>query len=91
MKSPGQIAYEAGAAHIDATHPDRLADGTSLLASWDKVERSDKVYWEIVAYKVIEETQGQHVTRFSDASTFDEICIKCGATDQGGAIKGRCL
>lgn len=23
-----------------------------------------------------------HQTRFSDASTFDEICVKCGATDQ---------
>lgn len=22
-----------------------------------------------------------HVTRFSDASTFDEICINCGARD----------
>lgn len=23
-----------------------------------------------------------HVTRFSDASTFDEICVNCGATDE---------
>ena len=23
-----------------------------------------------------------HKTRFSDASTFDEICVNCGATDQ---------
>ena len=23
-----------------------------------------------------------HITRFSDASTFDEICINCGATDE---------
>lgn len=23
-----------------------------------------------------------HVTRMSDASTFDEICVNCGATDQ---------
>lgn len=23
-----------------------------------------------------------HITRFSDASTFDEICVNCGATDQ---------
>lgn len=23
-----------------------------------------------------------HKTRFSDASTFDEICVLCGATDQ---------
>ena len=23
-----------------------------------------------------------HVTRFSDASSYDEICINCGATDQ---------
>lgn len=23
-----------------------------------------------------------HKTRFSDASTFDEICINCGATDE---------
>ena len=23
-----------------------------------------------------------HVTRPSDASTFDEICVNCGATDQ---------
>lgn len=23
-----------------------------------------------------------HVTRLSDASTFDEICVNCGATDQ---------
>jgi hypothetical protein len=23
-----------------------------------------------------------HVTRISDASTFDEICVNCGATDE---------
>lgn len=23
-----------------------------------------------------------HETRFSDASTFDEICVNCGATDE---------
>jgi hypothetical protein len=23
-----------------------------------------------------------HVTRFSDASTFDEICVNCGAHDE---------
>lgn len=23
-----------------------------------------------------------HVTRFSDASTFDEICMNCGSTDE---------
>jgi hypothetical protein len=23
-----------------------------------------------------------HVTRFSDASSFDEICVNCGATDE---------
>jgi hypothetical protein len=23
-----------------------------------------------------------HVTRYSDASTYDEICVNCGATDQ---------
>lgn len=23
-----------------------------------------------------------HVTRFSDASTYDEVCINCGATDE---------
>ena len=23
-----------------------------------------------------------HVTRFSDASTFDEICVNCGARDE---------
>ena len=33
----------------------------------------------------------KHVTRFSDASTFDEICIHCGLTDQGGRpIEGEC-
>lgn len=26
-----------------------------------------------------------HITRFSDASTFDEICINCGATDRLGS------
>ena len=30
-----------------------------------------------------------HHTRFSDASTFDEVCEVCGATDQvpGGWVK----
>jgi hypothetical protein len=35
-----------------------------------------------------------HVTRFSDASSFDEICINCGATDEvpggWGALKKPC-
>lgn len=26
-----------------------------------------------------------HETRFSDASTFDEICVNCGATDELGS------
>jgi len=24
----------------------------------------------------------KHITRFSDASTFDEVCVNCGATDE---------
>lgn len=32
----------------------------------------------------------KHITRFSDASTFDEICVKCGETDAYGPISGRC-
>ncbi|MEX0652418.1 MAG: hypothetical protein WD153_03095 [Candidatus Paceibacterota bacterium] len=27
---------------------------------------------------------GSHVTRMSDASSFDEICVNCGATDTIG-------
>ena len=30
-----------------------------------------------------------HVTRFSDASTFDEICVNCGATDEAPGGWGR--
>lgn len=26
-----------------------------------------------------------HKTRYSDASTFDEICVHCGATDRLGS------
>ncbi|MDD4931787.1 MAG: hypothetical protein PHG66_06625 [Candidatus Colwellbacteria bacterium] len=29
-----------------------------------------------------------HVTRFSDASTFDEICVNCGATDNPLGLRG---
>lgn len=33
-----------------------------------------------------------HVTRFSDASSFDEICVNCGETDIAGGGWGRlCL
>ena len=42
-----------------------------------------------------DETKGQkecvhpsHVTRFSDASTFDEICDVCGATDNPLGLRG---
>ncbi len=28
-----------------------------------------------------------HKTRFSDASSFDEICTECGATDRAGSDK----
>lgn len=31
--------------------------------------------------KIMESKHPSHVTRFSDASTFDEICVNCGATD----------
>lgn len=32
-----------------------------------------------------------HETRFSDASTFDEICVNCGATDSyGGGLDSEC-
>lgn len=31
-----------------------------------------------------DECHPSHVTRFSDASTFDEICTKCGARDITG-------
>lgn len=30
-------------------------------------------------------TRRGHITRFSDASTFDEICMLCGATDRYGS------
>jgi DNA-directed RNA polymerase subunit RPC12/RpoP len=30
-----------------------------------------------------------HVTRFSDASTYDEICVNCGAHDHTGGGWGR--
>lgn len=29
-----------------------------------------------------------HVTRFSDASTFDEICTICGTTDNPMGLRG---
>ena len=30
-----------------------------------------------------------HKTRFSDASSFDEVCVKCGATDIAGGGWGQ--
>jgi hypothetical protein len=36
-------------------------------------------------------THPSHETRFSDASTFDEICVNCGATDAyGGGLDSEC-
>jgi len=32
----------------------------------------------------------EHVTRFSDSSLYDEVCIKCGRTDRKGPIVGPC-
>ena len=32
-----------------------------------------------------------HVTRFSDSSLYDEVCINCGATDAyGGRLDRKC-
>ena len=31
-----------------------------------------------------------HVTRFSDSSLYDEVCINCGATDTGGSLDKPC-
>lgn len=36
-----------------------------------------------------DELHPSHETRFSDASTFDEICVNCGATDIAGGGWGR--
>jgi len=29
-----------------------------------------------------------HTTRFSDASTFNEVCVNCGATDNPVGLRG---
>ena len=83
MKSPGQIAYEAFAAQSALTHG-------SSLGPWDQLIARERTHWEVAARAVVEGTQNQHITRFSDASTFDEVCIKCGVTDSNGPISGPC-
>lgn len=35
-------------------------------------------------------TSNAHVTRHSDSSLYDEVCIHCGATDRNGPIDGIC-
>lgn len=35
-----------------------------------------------------DELHPSHVTRISDASSFDEICINCGATDNPLGVRG---
>jgi hypothetical protein len=32
-------------------------------------------------------THNSHVTRFSDSSRFDEICVNCGLTDNAGLLR----
>lgn len=31
-----------------------------------------------------------HVTRFSDASSYDEVCVLCGGTDAGSDLQRTC-
>ena len=31
-----------------------------------------------------------HVTRFSDSSFYDEVCVNCGETDWGEGLRGGC-
>ena len=33
---------------------------------------------------------GQHVTRYSDSSLYDEVCVNCGATDTSGKLDQPC-
>lgn len=47
---------------------------------WERVEL-DTTYF----FKYSMDTHATHKTRFSDASTFDEICELCGATDTSGS------
>ena len=36
-----------------------------------------------------DELHPTHITRISDASSFDEICVNCGATDIAGGGWGK--
>jgi hypothetical protein len=37
-----------------------------------------------LGYKMEDEKHPGHVTRYSDASSYDEVCILCGARDIAG-------
>jgi len=51
--------------------------GFSPLRETDMAKAIDKLEWP-------DELHPSHITRISDASSFDEICVNCGATDITG-------
>lgn len=53
-KPYGQVAYEAMAVYVDATHPDQLVNG-SLLKSWDLLNEEEQKYWNFLADAVVAE------------------------------------
>jgi len=57
-----------------------------MVSRVKKVTKATKIPQKAVRKRVkretVEKVHPSHVTRMSDASTFDEICVNCGFHDQ---------
>jgi len=61
--------------------------GGDLEAASDEIEKYDAAFTFLTSAKGQQASHTKHpshVTRISDASSFDEICINCGSTDVAG-------
>jgi len=72
---------------------------TYAACEWDCLDENGKVWIAAIVGEAIRRTQGvarvgqgkhpSHVTRFSDASSYDEVCTLCGTTDISGGGWGK--
>ena len=63
----------------------RQSDSVLAMPNETLLERATRRYHGLDPYRVTPDAQG-HRLRGSDASTFDVLCITCGATDRAGTV-----
>ncbi|CAN7687081.1 hypothetical protein LJR098_002293 [Rhizobium sp. LjRoot98] len=83
-------AESYGPTYLDFITPDEIFDkGPAAVKLWQAAKRAEINRTKIPDHTKSSGLHPSHATRASDASTFDEVCTTCGATDIAGGGWGK--